>query len=409
MARLSEAKQVLHALGFKEFARRVWQQVGEDDVLTWAASLAYSWIFALFPFLIFLLALVPLMPANARAEVESDMDAPLKVLSKNAAAPIEQQVHLLVHQPRRALLSIGLLITIWAASNGMSMTMSALDRCYDIKEGRPYIQHRFVAILLTIVAATQVILVMVLMPIASGIIAWLDSHGKVLGPILLLLNFFRFAFAILLMLGLLALVYHWGVSIKIKFHFLTPGALFSIAVWLILAFAFRFYINRFGEASYNKTYGAVAGVAILLLFFYIDASVLLIGAEINSEVDFAILGLPSFDNVKVQSFERHHTQEHRELLRELMDKRDVPIAEPTGASTKAPPAPMRSTGTNGTLKAVSLLATAAATWVFFKALREARQASLEKERLKQLYPATFQALAQKPAHQSNAQPRRYVS
>jgi membrane protein len=322
MAQLKETKKVIAALGMKEFCWRVWQQVGEDDVFTWAASLAYSWIFALFPFLIFLLTLVPLMPRGARAEVGSDIHSSLKMLSKDAAEPIEQQADLVLNQPRSGLLSIGFLITIWAASGGMSMTMSALDRCYDIKVGRPYFKHRIVAILLTIVAASLVIVVMVLMPVASGVIAWLDAHGKRLGPILIVLNLFRFGFAILLMLALLALVYHWGLSIKIKFHFITPGSIFSVAVWMILAFAFRFYINRFGEASYNKMYGAVAGVAILLLFFYIDASVLLIGAEINSEVDFAILGLQSFDDVKVHDFERHHTEAHRELLKELKQKRE---------------------------------------------------------------------------------------
>jgi membrane protein len=395
MARLKEANQVLRALGVKEFGRRVWQQVGEDDVFTWAASLAYSWIFALFPFLIFLLALVPFMPANARVQVEGELDAPLKVLSRNAAEPIEQQVHLLVHQPRSGLLSIGLLVTIWAASGGMSMTMSAMDRCYDIKVGRPYIQHRFVAILLTIVAATLVVMVMVLMPIASGIIAWLNYHEKILGPILLVLNLFRFGFAIVLMIALLALVYHWGVSIKIKFHFITPGAVFSLAVWLILAFAFRFYVNRFGEASYNKTYGAVAGVAILLLFFYIDASVLLIGAEINSEVDFAILGLASSEEVQVRQFDRKHTEEHLELLRELKEKRE-PVDGKDGAT---PAVGVRTSPANTTKRrlgvmkgAVGLLATGVAAWAFFKALREARQAAFEKERLKAIYPETYRKL-----------------
>jgi membrane protein len=390
MAQLKEAKCVLKALGIKEFGWRVWQQLEEDDVFTWAASLAYSWIFALFPFLIFLLALVPLMPTSARAEVGSDIHASLKVLSRNAAAPIEQQVTDLLNQPRRGLLSIGLLVTIWAASSGMSMTMTALDRCYDIKVGRPYIKHRIIAILLTIVGAALVIVVMVLMPIASVVIAWLDAHGRVLGPILLLLNLFRFGFAMLLMLALLALVYHWGVSIRMRFHFITPGALFSLAVWMILAFAFRFYINRFGAASYNKTYGAVAGVAILLLFFYIDASVLLIGAEINSEIDFAMLGLPSSDSVKVRQFERHHTQEHRELLRQLREKRETvtPTAPPTTPTIEA----VTPNVTSGTRKAVGFLATAGAAWLFFKALRKARHASFEKERLKQLYPSTYQSL-----------------
>jgi membrane protein len=390
MARLTDAKHVIAALGIRELSRRVWQQVGEDDVFTWAASLAYSWIFAIFPFLIFLLALVPLMPVNARAEVGSDIHSSLKVLSKNAAAPIEQQVNDLLNQPRRGLLSVGLLITIWAASSGMSMTMTALDRCYDIKLGRPYIKHRIIAILLTIVGAALVIVVMVLMPVASVVIAWLDAHGRILGPILLFLNLFRFGFAILLMLALLALVYHWGVSIKTKFHFLTPGALFSLTVWMILAFAFRFYINRFGAESYNKTYGTVAGVAILLLFFYIDASVLLIGAEINSEIDFAILGLPSSESVKVRQFERPQTEETRELLQELEEKREpvIPAAPPQVQIVDIGSPHVG----RGTWKALGLLATAGATWAFFKALREARRASCEKERLKHLYPETYQAM-----------------
>jgi membrane protein len=406
MARITETTKVLHALGWKEFGRRVWHQANEDDVFVWAASLAYSWIFALFPFLIFILTLAPLMPANARAEVKSDIDGSLKVLSPAAAAPIKQQVNLVLNQPRSGLLSIGLLVTVWVASGGMSMTMQALDRCYDIKQGRSFLVQRFVAILLTIIGATLVILVMVLMPIASGIIGWMDLHTRILGPVLLLLNLFRYAFAILLMLALLALVYRWGVSIKLKFHFFTPGAIFSLAVWLILAFSFRAYIDRYGAASYNKTYGAVAGVAILLLFFYIDATVLLIGAEINSEVDFAMLGLPSFSDVEVHRFERPQTEEHRELLAELKKKRD-PAAAPMAGTTAPPartppavdavsPAAQRRAKRNAA-RAIGLLATAGSAWAFFKALREARQAWFEKARLKELYPETYHALFESDA------------
>jgi membrane protein len=393
MAQLKEAKQVIAALGIKELARRVGQQVGEDDLFTWAASLAYSWMFAIFPFLIFLLALVPLLPKSARDQAGADIHAALKNLPKNAADPIQQQANDLLNHPRGSLLSIGLVITIWAASGGMSMTMTALDRCYDIKVGRPYLKHRLVAILLTVIAATFIILVMILLPVGSGVLVWLKAHDPHLGPVLWVLNFSRLGIALVLMLAVLALVYRWGISIKTKFHFLTPGAVFSVAVWLILAAAFRIYINRFGEASYNKTYGAVAGVAILLLFFYIDATVLLIGAEINSEVDFAMLGLPSFDDVVVHQFERRHTQEHLQLLRELEEKRG-PI---TSTTASCPPgsavstAPSTPTQTRA-LQAVGILATAGAAWVFFKALREARHASFERKRLKSLYPETYESL-----------------
>ena len=69
------------------------------------------------------------------------------------------------------------------------------------------------------------------------------------------------------------------------------GAVFTIGVWVLLAFAFRWYVNTFGKYSYNRTYGTVGGVAVLLLFFYLDALVLMIGAEINSEIDYEVLGV----------------------------------------------------------------------------------------------------------------------
>ena len=70
-----------------------------------------------------------------------------------------------------------------------------------------------------------------------------------------------------------------------------PGAIFTIAIWILLGFAFRWYVNAFAKETYNRTYGTVGGVAVLLLFFYLDALVLMIGAEINSEIDYEILGV----------------------------------------------------------------------------------------------------------------------
>jgi hypothetical protein len=99
----------------------------------------------------------------------------------------------------------------------------------------------------------------------------------------------RFSLGILLMLATVAIIYYFGPNVKQKWRLLTPGAVFTVVVWVALGGAFRAYIDKYGK--YDQTYGAVGGVAILLLFFYIDAVVLLIGAEINSEVDFVSLGL----------------------------------------------------------------------------------------------------------------------
>jgi membrane protein len=93
----------------------------------------------------------------------------------------------------------------------------------------------------------------------------------------------RYGLALMLMLAIVAVIYHFGPNIKQRWKFITPGSVFTVGVWLLLGVVFRVYVDRFGK--YGETYGAVGGVIILLFFFYLDALVLLVGAEINSEVD----------------------------------------------------------------------------------------------------------------------------
>jgi membrane protein len=293
MARLRDVPDVFRRVGTIGFGKRVWQQVGEDNVFTWGAALAYSWLFAVFPFMVFLLSLVPLIPDRVKPNIQDEVEQLTQKLPDDAASIINKQVETILKKPSAGgFLSFGLILTIWAASGGMQMTMSALDKAYDVEKGRPYIKQRSIAVVLTIVVATLLIAVLILLPIGTRVIDWLSSQGKLFGWLKIFLNVARWALALLAMIAVLAIVYYFGPSFKQKFHAITPGALFCIVVWLLLGAAFKLYLTKFGgAASYNKTYGAVAGAAILLLFFYIDALVLLVGAEINSEIDFAVLGL----------------------------------------------------------------------------------------------------------------------
>src|SRR4051812_19547185 len=158
MARLSDVPSVLKQVGVVTFAKRVWQQVNEDNVFTWGAALAYSWMFAAFPFLVFLLSLVPLLPQRFKDGVEPQVSEVIdRVLTGDAAVAIKNQVHGVLHTPRTGgFLSFGLLLTMWAASGGMAMTMTALDKAYDIEKGRPYFKQRLVAIGLTIAVSILV-------------------------------------------------------------------------------------------------------------------------------------------------------------------------------------------------------------------------------------------------------------
>jgi membrane protein len=294
MATLGQIPQVMHRVGPWRFAVRVWQRVQEDQVLVWACALAYSWLFAIFPFLIFLLTLIPYLPSWVREHATTVIDRSIKEAFPSEGAntilgnisEVIANINGTINNAHGGLLSLGLAITLFSASGGMSMTMYALDRCYDIRAGRPFYRQRPLAMMLTCVVIVMIVAVLVLLPIGSiAIDMFPEMHRNAL-PIHIL----RFSLSLILMFGVMAIVYYYGPAVRQPFHFISPGAVFSIVVWLLLGMVVRAYINDFSH--YDKTYGAVGGVAILLFVLYIDAVVLLIGAEINSEIDLIALGLP---------------------------------------------------------------------------------------------------------------------
>lgn len=282
---------MLWSVGPLEFARRIWKEVGDDGVFVWASALAYAWLFAFFPFFIFLLTLLPYLPAKVKAEAEGPLKSAIYYLPQEGADLVWRNIDNVIHQPHTGLLSTGILVTIWAASGGMNMTMSALDRCYDVPKMRPFYRQRPLAVALTFVVAILIIAVLILLPVGTAVTNFVVSRNYIFisSGMLIAWNVARYTLAIVLLLGVLSIIYYFGPGVKQQFRVLTPGAIFTLGVWFLLGFAFRMYVNRYGK--YDQTYGTVGGVAILLLFFYIDAVVLLVGAEINSEMDFA-LGVP---------------------------------------------------------------------------------------------------------------------
>jgi len=168
--------------------------------------------------------------------------------------------------------------------------MAALDKCYELEKGRAFYKQRPLAVLLTVMVAALILAVVVLLPVGTAVRTWLIHRGLVtesnIGWVVLF-DLVRWMLALLFMVSALTLIYHLGPSVKHHFHWLTPGAAFCLVVWVVLGLVFKLYVEKFGK--YDQTYGTVGGVAVLLLFFYIDALVLLIGAEINSEIDFEVL------------------------------------------------------------------------------------------------------------------------
>jgi membrane protein len=286
MARVSDVPKVVRSLGFLEFVKKVWAEVTKDDVFTWGSALAYAWIFAIFPFMIFLLTMAPYLPGGAKGQIlEQVKSVSQRTIGGEGAQMAYNSVEQVVNNQKGGLLSIGLVLALWGASGGMVMTMSALDKAYYVQCTRSFIKQRAVAIGLTVATAVLILSVVFLLPIGTAILNFL--HLGIVGKILI--NLVRYAVALALLFAVVSMIYYFGPCIKQKYQAVTPGAVFTVVVWILGGIGFAYYVQNFG--NFNATYGALGGAIILLLYFYINAVVLLIGAELNAVIDFETLNV----------------------------------------------------------------------------------------------------------------------
>lgn len=288
MSALADLSLVLRHRGIWPFVKCVVKEVNEDAVFTNAAAVAYAWMFALFPFFILLLTLIPFLPEQTRADGMKVIGRTLnEQLTPEAASTILANISQVVNQTNARLLSIGIVLTIYAASGGMNMIMAALDTAYEVEKPRNFLTRRLIAMVLTLFMTLVVIAILVVLPIGAAAKHWLDHRFPVLNspPVLVLYVVVRYAIGLSLMQLLVAVVFRYGTRYRHGIQFFSTGAVFTVLLWLLTSIGLRFYFSHF--ANYSKTYGTVAGMIILLMIFYIDAAVLLIGAEIDSEIELA--------------------------------------------------------------------------------------------------------------------------
>jgi membrane protein len=284
MAHLKEFLPAVRAHGLWPFIKLLIHNISRDQLTTQAAAVAYAWLFAVFPFLLFLLTLFNYIPDKQKVDSRKLITETVhRVMAHDAAETIISNLDEVLNHPYPGLLSIGLIVTLWVASGGMSMTMTALDAAYDTKKTWPFYIQRLIAIVLTAVVTVMIVIVFLLLPIGTSIEDWLAINFNLPARSIWAITFARYFIAFLLLHCVLVLLYTFGTRGHRPMIFFSPGAFFTLLVWFVLQAAFRFYVDRFGR--YQKTYGAIGGVTIVLLFFYLDALVLLIGAEINSQVD----------------------------------------------------------------------------------------------------------------------------
>lgn len=281
-----ESAWKLGGLSWKELGQRVWTEFNEDEILDRAAALSYYFMGAMFPLLLVLFSVLGLMASTGSQLRHSIMQYAATVLPSSASGLVQQTLDQIMKASGGGKMTFGLLASLWSASAGVVGIMSALNVVYDIHDDRSFARTRAVAIGLTIAVSILVVIGLTLTLYGGGIAEWLGAHLG-LGPVFVIgWKIVQWPVVLFSLLVSFSLLYYFGPSLRDqKWEWVTPGSAVGLVLWLIASFAFKIYLNHFN--SYSASYGSLGAVIILMLWLYVSGIALLLGAEINTEIEHA--------------------------------------------------------------------------------------------------------------------------
>ena len=276
----------LGGLSWKDLGKRVWSEIQEDEVFGRAAQLAYYFLLALFPLLLFLTSVIGLV-MGAETSLRESLFAYLgTVLPGSASQLVNTTILEVTNSSGGGKIAFGILAALWAASNGMGAITEALNIAYDVEESRPWWKQRLTAITLTIALSLLIISALLLVLFGGRIADYLAGNYGFGESFAIAWKVIQWPIALAFVLLAFALIYYFAPDVKNqKWVWVTPGAVLGVSLWLLVSFSFRIYLHFFD--SYSKTYGALGAVIVLMLWLYLTGAAILIGGEVNSEIEHA--------------------------------------------------------------------------------------------------------------------------
>ncbi|QKZ06458.1 MULTISPECIES: YihY/virulence factor BrkB family protein [Pseudomonas] len=270
----------LRELSLKKVMVRTVKEFLDDEMSTYASALAYQMLFSLFPFILFLIALIGFLHLPdffSWLRLQAGLVLPPQAL--DSVNPVIDQLQ----QSKGGLLSFGIVIALWTASAGVRLMMSAMNAAYDVVEERPVWKRIPLSIFYTVGIAGMLLAAAALMVLGPQVMGWLAGQIGLEDFIVTLWTVARWPVIVILMMVAVAVIYYVMPDVKQKFRFITPGSVLAVVVWIIASLGFAFYVQRF--ANYNAMYGSIGAIIVLLLYFYISSAVLLLGAEMNAVIE----------------------------------------------------------------------------------------------------------------------------
>ena len=270
-------------IGWKDLLKRTVKGAWNDDILNLAAQQAYYFFFALFPALLFVVAIASFFPLQTLTD---DVVARLGGVAPQAVIQIiNEQLRDLGRQNSGGILTFAFLVTIWSSSGAMVSIITTLNAAYDVTETRPWWKTRLIAVGLTVGIAIFV-LASTFLVIAGPSVGERLANSMNLGPA------FKWTWWILqwpvvfvLIATAIGLTYYFAPDVEQDWVWITPGSVLATSLWLIISLGLKFYYQLVPSA--NASYGAIGGIMVLMLWFSCSVIALLMGAEMNAEIEHA--------------------------------------------------------------------------------------------------------------------------
>ena len=271
---------------FSRRAKRFWlflirlqREMAYDDCMGMAAQISFYTMLGLFPFLIFLLSLLGTFPLGEALKPEM-LEALREQMPRESAEYVANIVLELLPEYSQGLLSVGLLASLWGASMAVGALITTINRAYNIRPRRHMVTQKLMSIVLVLLLSGMWLMSMTIILVGPGITQSIFEFMGIASETNTFWTSIRLPTAFMLNLTALSILYYIAPEARQRFLSILPGAFTATILWLLASSAFRIFLRNFG--TYNKTYGSLAGLVILMMWLWISGLVFLLGAEINS-------------------------------------------------------------------------------------------------------------------------------
>lgn len=257
------------------------QGIQKGLITTRAASLAFRFFLALFPFILFLFTLIPYLPIeNFHEQLLMQLQS---ILPKEAFNLVRETIDDLVSRPREGLLSVGFILALYFSTNGISAMITAFNQSYFTIEKRNFIKQRLVAIMLIMILTSLLFTAVALIIFGKMLLAYLVSYDVITNTATLyIFQISKWLIIILMFYFSISFLYFMGPSRKTKWRFRSAGSTLATVLTIVVSLGFAYFVNHFGQ--YNKLYGSIGSLIVIMLWIYFNSIIILIGFELNASI-----------------------------------------------------------------------------------------------------------------------------